>query len=61
MVPGAERRDAYRRRISLPFGVHIDRLSSMLRLARAVEGINSCLVAQCLSIFTCSENRVIFH
>jgi hypothetical protein len=46
MVPGAERRDAYRCRISLPFGIHIDRLSSMLRLAGAVKGINSCLVGK---------------
>ncbi len=44
IVPGVGRRYAYRRRISLPFGIHIDRLSPMLRLARAVEGTNSCLV-----------------
>ncbi len=50
IVPGVGRRYAYRRRISLPFGIHTDRLSPMLRLARAVEGINSCLVAMCLLI-----------
>ena len=50
IVPGVGRRYAYRRRISLPFGIHIDRLSPMLRLARAVEGINSCLVAKRLPI-----------
>jgi hypothetical protein len=43
IAPGAGRRYAYRPRISLPFGIHIDRLSPMLGLARAVEGINSCL------------------
>ena len=48
IVPGVGRRYAYGRRISLPFGIHIDRLSPMLRLARAVEGINSCLVAKYL-------------
>jgi hypothetical protein len=26
--------------IPLPFGIHVDRLSLILRLARAVEGIN---------------------
>jgi hypothetical protein len=30
----------------VPFGIRIDRLSPMLRLARAVEGINSCLVGK---------------
>jgi hypothetical protein len=44
IAPAAGRRYAYRPRISLPFGINIDRLSPMLGLARAVEGINSCLV-----------------
>ncbi len=46
MVPGAERRDAYRRRISLPFGIHIDRLSPMPERCRDY----SCLAAQRLPI-----------